>query len=68
VVGGLVGIWLVVSALVWIFTWDGSNVDPQQPGVTNTTLPQPEGVTTPQQPGGNAITVDGQTLTIPAQK
>ena len=47
--GGLVAFWLLVGSVVWVFTWDGSGGDDDQPGLSINTP-------TPAQPGGLSAT------------
>jgi hypothetical protein len=73
VLGGLVAFWLLVGSVVWVFTWDGSGGDDNQPGLlVNTPIPPQPGVfSNPpslQHPQRATVTINGQTYTIPAPK
>jgi hypothetical protein len=74
VLGGLVAFWLLVGSVVWVFTWDGSGGEDNQPGISiNTSIPAQPGVfgNTPsvqQQPPHPTVTINGQTYTVTAQK
>ncbi len=54
-------VWLVVSSVIWVFTYDGSRARLEQAEVTSPQQPGGFGnTTTPQQPGGFGNTTTPQ--------